>query len=255
MTILSKWCAIVVILLIPTLARADVPPIQLLTEEYPPLTMSISPDGEVGGAVTDIVRELFKRLRIHYSLELMPWPRAYNAALLEKNVCLFPTTRTLPREAKFKWVGPLMQNPWVMYGRVSHPALAISSLEEIRRYKIGSYNGDAIAQYLTDKYFNVELAASDELNIKKLLVGHIDFWATGKHHGAWLIEKDKKLQQQIKPIFIFDNSHELYLACNMGIADATIRQLNETLRGMKCSVGTKCEEVIPPHRGGAREKE
>lgn len=226
-----------------------VPPVtkhlQLLTEDKPPFSFYLA-DKRVGGTVTDVIKELFKLTSISYSIELMPWLRAYNETLLKENTCLFSTIRTEQRESKFKWVGPLIQNPWVLFGRKGEGAMTISSLEEAQRYKIGGYTGDAVAQYLIANHFNVELATSDELNIKKLVAGHIDFWATNKSHGEWMINKDD-YEDKVKPVLVLDDTYRsaFYLACNKSVPDAVIRQLNELLRDIRCKGMAKNDHIFP----------
>lgn len=217
-------------LILPTLAvgsaRAD--GLRLLTEEYPPFNMALS-NGQIGGLSTEILHELFQRAKLPYSIQLQPWIRAFNTTILENNTCVYSTTRTENREHQFKWVGPLLENPWVLYAGPSSPKVGLD-LESVRRYKIGGYNGDAIAQYLIARGFNVELTPTDDLNARKLMAGRIDFWATGKYLGSYLTKKEKL--PQLKPVLVF-NTAFMYLACNPHVDNQLIFQLNSTLQGMQ----------------------
>jgi len=207
---------------------AQSPSVQLLTEDYPPFNM-ILPNGEIGGMSTEMVRELFHRAEIPYQIELQPWIRAFNSALLNNNTCVYSTTRSEHREHQFKWVGPLLENPWVLYAGPKSPA-RISSLEDARPYKIGGYAGDAEAQYLIARGFNVDLTPTDELNARKLALGRLDFWATGEYRGIYVRAQEKlpQLHQALK-----FNTVLLYLACNSGVADSTIQRLNDILNAMR----------------------
>ena len=216
------------VLLTASLAATAAPPLRILTEDYPPFNMMGS-GGRISGMSTDVLQEGFRRAGISYAIEMLPWIRALNLTILESNTCLYSTARTEAREHQFKWVGPLVDNPWVLYGR-NDSRHAIKSLEEARRFKIGGYSGDATAQYLIDRGFDVDLASTDQLNIKKLLAGRIDFWATGKYPGAALLAREKVTQ--LHPILTF-NTPMLYLACNPGMPDALIQQLNDQLRSMQ----------------------
>lgn len=202
--------------------------LRLLTEDYPPFNMKLD-HGQIGGLSTEVVRVLFARAHLSYTLELQPWIRAFNTAVMENNTCVYSTTRTDNREHQFKWVGPLLENPWVLYAAPGSPPVGLD-LESVRRYKIGGYNGDAIAQYLIARGFNVELTPSDDLNPRKLLAGRIDFWATGKYLGAYLVQRDRL--PQLKPVLVF-NTAFMYLACNPRIANQTIFLLNTVLAGMQ----------------------
>lgn len=202
--------------------------LRLLTEEYPPFNQTLA-NGQVGGLATDIVRELFHRAGLGYSIEVQPWIRAFNTAVLENNTCLYSTTRTDNREHQFKWVGPLLENPWVLYAGPMSPKAGLE-LESVRRYKIGGYNGDATAQFLIARGFNVELTPYDALNARKLAKGRIDFWATGKYLGSGIVRQEKL--NGLKPVLVF-NVAFMYLACNPGVPNAVIYHLNEVLQGMQ----------------------
>lgn len=202
--------------------------LRLLTEDYPPFNM-VDGKGQITGLATDVVRELFKRSDIPYKIELQPWIRAFNTAVLENNTCVYSTTRSDNREHQFKWVGPLFENPWVLYAGPNSPK-AVYDLESVRRYKIGGYGGDAVAQFLIARGFNVELTPSDALNARKLALGRVDFWATGKYLGHDLVRREKLTQ--LKPVLVF-NTAFMYLACNPGVPDQTVYRLNAILSGMQ----------------------
>ncbi|RQO72818.1 ABC transporter substrate-binding protein [Aquitalea sp. FJL05] len=204
------------------------PPLRVLTEDYPPFNM-MGPGGHISGLSTDIVQELLRRAGVAYDISLLPWIRAFNLTVLEANTCLYSTTRTDSREHQFKWIGPLVENPWVLYARADNRH-AILSLEEARSFKIGGYSGDATSQYLIDRGFDVDLANTDQLNVKKLLAGRIDFWATGKYLGASLLAREKA--GNVRPVLTF-NTTLLYLACNPAMPDIQVQQLNELLRAMQ----------------------
>jgi polar amino acid transport system substrate-binding protein len=202
--------------------------LRLLTESYPPFNM-MQDNNQIGGLSTEIVRELFRRAGESYTIEIMPWIRAFNTAVLENNTCVYSTTRTDNREHQFKWVGPLLSNPWVLYAGPASPKIGLN-IESVRRYKIGGYNGDAVAQSLIARGFNVELTPSDDLNPRKLMAGRIDFWATGKYLGNYLLKQQNL--SQIKPVMVF-NTAFMYLACNLHVDDKTIFHLNMVLQDMQ----------------------
>lgn len=202
--------------------------LKLLTEEYPPFNMTM-PGGQVGGLSSGIVREMMKRASQPYQIELLPWLRAFNRAVLEDNTCVFSTTRTEQREGQFRWVGPIVENPWVLYARKSDTR-QLSSLESARPYRIGGYSGDAVAQYLIARNFDVDMANSDVQNVRKLQAGRIDYWATGKYSGERYLANEKA--DNIVQVLTF-NTTFMYLACNRHLPDATFQKLDGALRSMQ----------------------
>lgn len=211
------------------LVQADSFRLVLATEEYPPYNMS-GPNSTVTGISTDIVRALLDAAGYEYEITVYPWARAIALARTQVNTCVYSMSRTPEREALYKWIGPLVSNDWALFARngSSRP----QTLDEAMMMRIGSYQGDAIVSYLQTRGHHVDVAASDDLNPRKLLMGRIDFWATGKLIGQY------RLRQQridgIEPVLTFNHT-EMYLACQLQLPDAQVQKLNQTLRALEKS--------------------
>ena len=125
----------------------------LLTENFPPYNMAkngknFAQDENINGIAVDIVREMFKRADITYSLTLrFPWERIYKLALEKPGYGVFVMARLPDREKLFKWVGPIGPDDWIMLAKADSK-ITLETLEEARKYKIGAYKGDAIAETL-----------------------------------------------------------------------------------------------------------
>ena len=132
-----KWIFLACCLWIPAISMAS-DPIRLLTEDYPPFNM-MGPGGQITGISTEIVREMFHRAGIAYTMELQPWSKAFNNTIMNENTCVFSTTRTASRESQFKWVGPLLENTWALYAGPASPKKKLQSIEQVRPYSIGGY--------------------------------------------------------------------------------------------------------------------
>ena len=83
-----------------SLGHAQTPvKIDLLTENFPPYNMAadgknFARDENISGIAADIVREMFKRAGIDYTLTLrFPWERIYGMALEQPNYGVFVTAR------------------------------------------------------------------------------------------------------------------------------------------------------------------
>lgn len=183
----------------------------------------------VTGIATDKVREAMQRAGVDYSIELLPWKRAYLAAQQRPDACVYSTSRTPEREGLFKWVGPTAVAEWVMLARADSK-LTLRSLEDARGLRIGTYNGDARDAYLRARGFRVDAANEDLANAGKLLLDRIDLWAASLRTGSTILTRygyDKK----IVPLLVF-NRIELYLACNPGVPDAVVARLNAAFASM-----------------------
>ncbi|PXC00343.1 amino acid ABC transporter substrate-binding protein, partial [Pseudomonas aeruginosa] len=137
-------------------ARAELPAdykVVLLTENFPPFNMAVDDknfarDDGIDGISADIVREMFRRAGIGYSLSLrFPWDRLYRLTLDKPGYGLFSMTYTPERVPQFKWVGPLADTSWVLLAPAGSK-IAVKNLKDAARYKLGAYKNDAVSQHL-----------------------------------------------------------------------------------------------------------
>ncbi|OWJ95620.1 amino acid ABC transporter substrate-binding protein [Pseudomonas sp. A46] len=219
-------------------ARAEVDEhysVVLLTENFPPYNMSINgknfaQEDNIDGIAVDIVREMFKRAEVKYSLTLrFPWDRIYKLALEKPGYGVFVTARLPEREQSFKWVGPIGPDDWVMLARADTP-ISLSSLDDARQYKVGAYKGDAIAEYLIQQKLEPVTALRDQENAKKLEKGQIDLWATGDPAGRYLARQEGV--GGLKTVLRF-NQAELFLALNKDVPDEVVNRLQASLDQMR----------------------
>lgn len=203
----------------------------LLTENFPPYNMAkngknFAQDENINGIAVDIVREMFKRAEVTYSLTLrFPWERIYKLALEKPGYGVFVMARLPDRENLFKWVGPIGPDDWIMLAKADSK-ISLESLEQARKYKIGAYKGDAIAETLAKQGLKPIVVLRDQDNAKKLVSGQIDLWATGDPAGRYLARQDGVTG--LKTVLRF-NSAELYLALNRQVPDETVAKLQAAL--------------------------
>lgn len=208
-------------------AATDGPRLRLLTEHSPPVSM-LGGDKVIGSG-TEKVREIMRRTGTDYTLELLPWRRAFTFAQRSPNVCLFSTTRTADREAQFKWVGPTDEAEWILLGR-SDRVFQLATLEDARKLRIGTYNGDARDEYLRARGFQVDPAPNDLINPQKLMLDRIDLWAASLRRGTvW--QRTEEWGEQIVPVLTF-NRVGVYLACNPAVPTGLIDKMNAALQAM-----------------------
>ncbi|AZZ47170.1 amino acid ABC transporter substrate-binding protein [Pseudomonadaceae bacterium SI-3] len=226
------------LLLMAASARAELPDdykMVLLTENFPPFNMAAdgknyAADRNISGINAEIVREMFKRAGIAYSLTLrFPWERIYNQALEHPDQGLFSTTHTPEREPLFKWVGPLASTGWVLLAPAGSP-MRLSSLDQAQQYRIGAYKNDAVSQHLESKGFEPINSLRDQENISKLLKGQIDLWATTDPVGPYLAKQEGV--SGLTTVLRF-NDAQLFLALNKQTPDEVVTRLQKALNEMK----------------------
>ncbi|MET1079617.1 MAG: ABC transporter substrate-binding protein [Pseudomonas sp.] len=219
-------------------ARAEVDPnysMVLLTENFPPYNMAINgknfaTEDSIDGIAVDVVREMFKRAGIKYSLTLrFPWDRIYKLALEKPGYGVFVAARLPEREKLFKWVGPIGPDDWVLLGRADSD-IKLDVLSDAKAFKVGAYKGDAIAEHLVNQGLTPIAALRDQENAKKLQNGQIDLWATGDPAGRYLAKQEGVTG--LKTILKFDSA-QLYLALNKEVPDEVVLRLQATLDKMR----------------------
>lgn len=211
-------------------ARAQPPglPLYITTEYSAPGSMQDG--GNIVGSATDKVREALARSALAYSIDMQPWKRAYTAAVLRPDGCVYSTTRTPEREQLFKWAGPTDEGEWVLLGRADRQ-YKLKTLEDARGLRIGTYHGDARNDYLRSRGYLVDPAPNDMINPPKLMMNRIDLWAAGLRRGSAVLALNG-WSGKIVPVLTF-NHVKLYLACNLAVPDATIAKLNAAFEAME----------------------
>ncbi|MBU3059216.1 substrate-binding periplasmic protein [Pseudomonas indica] len=215
-------------------AHAELPPdykVVLLTENFPPFNMAVDDknfarDEGIDGISADIVREMFKRAGISYTLSLrFPWDRLYRLTLDKPSYGLFSTTFTAERQPLFKWVGPIAKTSWVLLSAPGNK-LQIKDLKDAGQYRIGAYKNDAVSQHLESIGLKPANALRDQENVKKLIKGQIDVWATTDPVGRYLAKQEGVTG--LETVLRF-NEAELYLALNKDTPDEVVQRLQKAL--------------------------
>lgn len=205
----------------------------ILTENAPP-TNYLTPQEELVGSSTEIVREILQRIHWqNHTITVLPWARAYTMALKGPRVVLFSTTRTKERERLFKWVGPIFTQRQVLYKAASSP-LEINTLNDAKEVAaIGTYYNDVAEQYLKQQGFtNLESVPDDQLNIHKLLRGRLQLWATGDAAIDSRLHTAGYSVADIKEAFVLQ-SIQLYIAFSPGTPDDIINLWQTALDEIK----------------------
>ncbi len=201
--------------------------LRLLTEASPPVSM-LEGDKVIGSG-TEKIREIMARTGTDYTMELLPWRRAFTFSRQRPDVCLFSTTRTPERENLFKWVGPTDEAEWVLLGRADRK-FDLHTLEDARALRIGTYNGDARDEYLRARGFKVDPAPNDMINPRKLMLDRIDLWAASFKRGSGALTRNG-WSDQIVSVLQF-NRVGVYLACNPAVPTELIERMNAALEAM-----------------------
>jgi polar amino acid transport system substrate-binding protein len=205
------------------------PPLIITAEHSPPASMKVG--NEVVGREGEKIREMLARAGYAYKIDVLPWKRAFTMAQRDPYTCVYSTSRTPEREQQFKWVGPTDEAEWVLMGRAGRQ-YNVHSLDDARKLRIGTYNGDARDEFLRARGFEVDGAQNDASNPKKLLLDRIDLWAVGVRNNDLSALSQFAAAEQIVPVLTFHHV-KVYLACNPSVPDAMVARMNAALDAMR----------------------
>lgn len=167
------------------------PALRIVTEELPPYNMT--QDGKVTGMSTEVVQAVLKEVGLQASIQAMPWARAYELALNERNVLIYSIARTPARESLFHWVGAIAPTQWFIFSLAERP-VTLNSLDDARGHQIATVNQDVGEQYLESKGFRIgaELQSSTkyEHNYRKLKVDHVELWISNELNALYLTRQN-----------------------------------------------------------------
>lgn len=168
---------ILVLALLTEAACCRAGPLQILTDDSPPVTLNRN--GAPAGWAVDVVKEIERRVGETAEIHLVPWARAYHAGLHEPNTALFATMWTEERAPLFQWVGPLQTLHMSFYGRAGD-GIDISSTDDARRFRsIGVTRQFAVDEELTRLDFtNLDRVERPGQMIEKLMAGRNDIFAS-----------------------------------------------------------------------------
>lgn len=212
---------------------ADTPPgkIQMVTEEYPPVTFMR--EGKPAGFVTDMVRGITVRLDIPDNIKLTPWKNAYRMALLHPNVIIFSMDRTESRENLFHWVGPVGQNSALLFA-AKGSGINIDSMEEAR-------NIDSIAtttewwteQHLKEAGFTNLVSSPDPReNVRQLMQGEVKLSIFTDVTIPEIIKNAGYSMDDLEPVFTVEQNY-FYIGISKGTAPEMVEKWQATLDDMK----------------------
>ena len=202
------------------LARAE--PLKLLTEDYTPF--NFRDNGRYVGIGVDQAVKIMDRAGIPYSVEMMPWARAFGSAGSDPMTCVFTTAHTGDRDKRFKWVEPLILSPTTLMKRTGSD-VAPKDLDDARKLIVGTQRNDFTHELLVKHGFTkIELTSVIDLSVKQLIGGRVDLVMVSSTYYDQLKREGQPVEAvlQLEPL-------RYAIACNPSVPDATIASMQGEL--------------------------
>lgn len=208
--------------------------ITVVTEEYPPYNFQDAATNKISGMATEVVEEILKRTKLDYKLGIYPWARAYQMAQDAPNVLIYSIGRNEKRETLFKWVDVIAPYDVYLYRLKSRPEIKVSTVEDIRRFKIGAVRDDVRAQYLEKAQVQLDLVIDDSANAKKLASQRIDMFPIDALAVVALYKREGLDPASVVKVFKLEAlSVGLYMAFSKQTSDELVRDCKTALAEIK----------------------
>ncbi|QBZ90353.1 ABC transporter substrate-binding protein [Pseudomonas viciae] len=226
-------CSCLLLALISFKSHAEA--IEVVTEDS---LYAYAREGQLVGPGTRIAEETLKRAELtDFRMGLYPWARAYEKALHEPNVLIFPLDRTPAREELFKWVGEIHQSTTKLYKMRGGEAITINSLEEAKQYDIGVVRNDAKQVYLQQQGFTrLVVSVDNHDNFQKLLNHQIQLLPMPEN-TARLMSKDAAVDfTSLEEVYSLDERpHRVHLAFSLSTSNEVVAKAQRAFEQLKAS--------------------
>ena len=196
--------------------------------------MNFQEKNTIKGLSTRIVRKVLEKTKYNYSIELVPWKRAYNTTLNRPNTLLYTIAKTDSRKDKFHWIGKISNRKVLLFRLRSREDLADMTFKEAKeKAKIASIQGDASTESLIAMGFSsknmtiIRDSTVIQLPIKHVMKGRSDFFPMNPYSLKYRI-KTGDVQDLFIDQFIIHDADGYYIAANLKTDPDILKALRES---------------------------
>lgn len=209
----------------------------ILTEQFPPFNFK---EGDtVQGLSTQIVRKLLERANLEFSIELVPWKRAYTIALNRPNTLIYTIAKTASREGKFHWIGKISNRKVSLFRLRSRQDLAKLTFEQAKaKAKIATIQGDASTEKIFELGFaaknitEIHDTATNSLCMKHVIGNRSDYFPMNPYSLKYRIEAGE-VQDLFVDQFVIWDADGYYVAANIRTDPKILKALTESYQQLR----------------------
>jgi polar amino acid transport system substrate-binding protein len=206
----------------------------VVTEEYPPYNFQDGKTHRISGMATEVVEEVLKRTKTSYKLGIYPWARAYQMAQDAPHVLIYSIGRNEQRETLFKWVDVIAPYDVYLYRLKSRPEVKLTSMGDVKHYRVGAVRDDVRAQYLEKADVPLDLVIEDSANAKKLASRRIDLFPIDELALVALYKREGLDPASVVKVFKLEAlSAGLYMAFSKQTPDDLVNRCKAALAEIK----------------------
>ncbi|MGL1901506.1 MAG: transporter substrate-binding domain-containing protein [Fibrobacterales bacterium] len=148
--------------------------ITIATGEYPPF---LSQELQFSGVGLKIISEIFESEGVTVIYGFFPWKRSYHYVASGEWDASATWSYKIEREKDVKYSDPLYHSTYVLFHRKENP-VNWNTLSDLKQFSLGATKSytytSEFYKAIEDSILTVEFAASDEMNLKKLVGKRFD---------------------------------------------------------------------------------
>nr|WP_188695445.1 transporter substrate-binding domain-containing protein [Bowmanella pacifica] len=207
-------------------------PLKVVTEISPP--SQTWENGQVGGIVTERVKQVLDAANIQTEIEAYPWARAYERALKGPNTLIYAMAKTPEREHKFKWVGAVGRYRLGFLKLKRHENITVTHLEQARQYVTAVQRRDVASDVLIRHGFELGkqlfLTADIQQSWELLRKGKVDLIIEDPDVIDEMLLNLNLTQQDVEFVYMIPELDQLtYLAASLDTSDSLVEKLRLSL--------------------------
>ncbi len=212
-------------------------PLTFLAEELPPYHF-INQQGEVDGALVEIVEAVLKQANLTGNIQIRPFARSFQATKTQANTFMFSLLKTPNRDKSFQWVGETYRSYAVLVGLKDNKSIKLSSLNDAQAFFVGTIRGYHSAHFLKTHGFkehqNLSLSVTSKHMWAMLFNKRIDLVLTNYMALDRDIKKAGFKPGNITPYLSITNfPNELNIATGLDTSKEIVQQLAKALTEIK----------------------
>ncbi|MBB3167513.1 substrate-binding periplasmic protein [Simiduia aestuariiviva] len=202
-----------------------------LSENSPP--MNFLDNGEFKGIAVDLLERTTRvaGTPVHRDkVKILPWARAYRAAISGPNKVIFAIYRTPEREALFKWAGPFDANSLVLVAKKNRK-IKITQLSQLNKFVVGAQREDAAEIHLRNLSLDemvLTLTVSPLQLARMMQADRIDIWAGGVHGINAHLAMIGAAPEDFEVVGTLHKA-DLYFAFSRDVDDALVDRFQQSL--------------------------
>ncbi len=177
---------------------------QLLGYAHPLPPLSYEEGGRVQGLFADLFRDMATQLGLPAMVEIQPFLRLQQSAMLGPGVVAFPLVRLPEREEMYQWIGPVLRRRVMLYRLAQRSDLEFRGWSRLGTAQIVVNKGTVTHRKLLEEFHvppaQLQVSANYTTALRMLVAGRAEFLAMNELAAAWAARQLGLAADMLRPV-------------------------------------------------------